>query len=136
MGYIVEALKYKYREYFFYILVMGVCWLIDNLVFAALVNFFPVGAAIFIARITGALAGFVFHGKYTFNAKNKGVNTLLSAFKYVVVWLVACWLVILGTDFFATNIGVNIVLAKIITECFVVPLNFFLMKYVVFLSRK
>ncbi|MBB1486631.1 GtrA family protein [Oceanospirillum sediminis] len=136
MEYIVEALKYKYREYLAYTLVMGVCWLIDNLVFAVLVNVISVGAAVFIARITGALAGFVCHGKYTFNVDVDGLKTLLSAFKYVAVWLFAYWLVISSVDFFATNTDVNIVLAKMITECFVVPLNFILMKYIVFADRK
>ncbi|WP_363323554.1 GtrA family protein [uncultured Pseudoteredinibacter sp.] len=109
---------------------MGLIWVLDNLTFLITAIFLSTPVSLLIARITGALGGYFIHKKVSFKDTEK--NTIGTWIKYVLVWIFAYSVVLIGIEYFSTISDLHIVIIKLAFECLVIPTNYLLLKHYVY----
>ncbi len=117
-----------------YLVVGGIQWLIDLLVYALSWPLVGVAGGQALARVSGAGAGFYLNRHHTFKAAGTPEQTARQALRFFTVWL-ANWSVSTALVLWLVHsFEFSEISAKISIDLFVVPSNFFLMKKWVFAS--
>jgi putative flippase GtrA len=115
-----------------YVLVIGLGWLADIAVFALAVPHVNVPLAQLLARVSGALVGFVLHKHFTFQQTNTPVPR--ATVRYIILWLFS-YFVSTGLILLLISFKFQVVGAKILVEILIVPFNFHLMRRFVFVRQ-
>ena len=108
---------------------MGVSWLADLAVFAVTVQWLNVVIAQLVARLTGALLGFLLHKYVTFQESD--AKTSRAALRYLALWVFG-YFASTSLILFLVHVQLTPLVAKVIVEIVLVPLNFLLMRRFVF----
>ena len=109
---------------------MGLCWLADLALFALAVQWLDIVIAQLVARLTGALLGFLLHKFVTFNEPDTRASG--AALRYLALWVFS-YVASTSLILLLVHVQLTAVAAKLIAEIVLVPLNFFLMRRFVFL---
>src|SRR6056297_3185033 len=119
-----------------YLLVGGIQWLIDLLVYSLSWPLLGVAGAQALARFGGAAAGFYLNRNHTFEAAGSSRQTARQALRFVAVWVTNWGISTLLVLWLLQNSGLSEVSAKVCVDLFVVPGSFILMKKWVFASSE
>lgn len=119
-----------------YLLVGGIQWLIDLLVFTLSWPLLGVAGGQALARFSGAVAGFYLNRNHTFEATGSPKQTARQALRFVAVWVTNWGVSTLLVLWLLQNSGLSEVSAKVCVDLFVVPGSFILLKKWVFASSE
>lgn len=116
-----------------YVVVMGLGSLTDLAMFVAVVRWLPIPAAQLMARLAGAVVGFLLHRHFTFQRARRR-PTLSAMTRYGAVWLfgyfLSTWLILT-----LAASGRDVEFAKVMVEIALVPVIFLLLRFFVFTHR-
>lgn len=116
-----------------YLLVGGMQWLIDLLVYTLSWPLLGVAGGQALARFSGAAAGFYLNRNHTFEATGSPAR---QAPRFVAVWVANWGVSTLLVLWLLEHSGLSEVSAKVCVDLFVVPGSFILLKKWVFASSE
>jgi putative flippase GtrA len=116
-----------------YLLVGGLAWVVDFLSFSLSVSVLGLAWAQTLARIMGAVVGFLGHKYLVFADRRRGGQRLLrQGWQYLILWLLSYGLSLAGLFWLVVGLRLHPIVAKLLVESVVVLINFAVMKRVIF----
>ncbi|HEX4858091.1 MAG TPA: GtrA family protein [Usitatibacteraceae bacterium] len=116
-----------------YVVTMGAGWAADFVVFAITYAWMGIPGAQFLARVAGAAIGFALHRHFTFRAASS------RPFAVQALWYIGVWTLsyVLSTVLLVVGVeaGLHPLVAKVGVELLIVPMNFLLLRALVFTPR-
>ncbi|MCG7983990.1 MAG: GtrA family protein [Candidatus Thiodiazotropha lotti] len=124
------------QQFLRYLLVGGVSWVVDFLVFFLTYSPFGIVTAQTIARIVGALVAFAGHKLIVFEDRQFTPQAIRQQLiQYLILWLVSYTLSIMLLLGFVDLLHFHPVAAKLITETIIIVINFVTMRRYIFASN-
>jgi len=118
--------------FFIYIVVGLIAWLVDAAIFQFLWPLIGIAASQALARIAGAVTAFTLNRKHTFGLNPESGGIGFQGLKYGIL-LVLNWAITVALIFVLYHrFGIEPLWAKIITDVFIIPGNYWVMKLWVF----
>lgn len=119
-----------------YLLIGGLAWLVDVLVFALSVSSVGVASAQLGARVCGAFVAFSGHKLFVFRQTDLQLAAVATqAVRYAALWLLSFTISALALIGLIDQAGVPALTAKVGVEIGIVALNYLVMRAFVFPSR-
>jgi putative flippase GtrA len=124
------------RQFFSFLLVGGIQYLLDAAAFSLLILLFATEASNILSRMIGAFAGYFMNGYFTFNQPSKAAVSLAGLFRFVLVWCVMTAISTLAIRELISLIHeeewIYVVGIKLVVEMVLVVLSFTLQRVFVF----
>lgn len=125
------------RQFFLFLVIGGIQYLLDASVFALLIFVLPAETANVLARMAGAAAGYFLNGIFTFKALDKENRIQpVMLLKFVTVWggmtLLSTLAIRSGIEWLDTGDWYAMVAVKLMVEMLLVILSFTLQKCLVY----
>jgi len=118
--------------FFIYIVVGLIAWLVDAAIFQFLWPLIGIAASQALARIAGAVTAFTLNRKHTFGLDPESGGIGFQGLKYGIL-LVLNWAITVALIFVLYHrFGIEPLWAKIITDVFIIPGNYWVMKLWIF----
>ena len=116
-----------------YLLIGGLAWLLDVIVFAVTVSSVGVASAQLGARVCGAFVAFSGHKLFVFRqADLQPAAIVAQAVRYAALWLLSFTISALALIGLIEQAGVAALTAKVVVEIGIVALNYLVMRAFVF----
>ncbi len=120
------------RKILVYIAVMGIGWLVDNVLFFISNYFLSIPIALLVGRVSGAVSGFYLHNKYSFSDQIKRSFSWEKAIKYSLVWIASYCVMVFGVEYLVYSFDLLPIIAKILLEFIIIPTNYILLRTFVY----
>jgi len=124
------------KQFFTFIVVGGIQYLLDAAAFSLFILFFTTEASNILSRMIGALAGYGLNGIFTFKHASKSQIHLNSLIRFILIWCLMTFTSTLAIREFIAAFGNDswtyAVVIKLLVEMVLVILSFTLQKFFVY----